>query len=104
MSTCCEGNFAQAVQKNVGTAMTVIAVTPANLPPLLKQLDLPSEHVGRLNEAFKKSISRAAVVIKRDGATPPLVLVVAHDATAFERAAEAVAAMPTLNATVVSIP
>ncbi len=104
VSSCCEGNFAQAVQKNVGKAMTIIAVTPAHFPLLLKMLDLPTSRVNTLNDILKNSATRAAVLIKRDGATPPLVVVVAHDAVAFERAAEAVAAMPALRATIVSIP
>ena len=104
VSACCEANFAQAVQKNVGRAMTVIAVTPEHLPPLIKMLDLPSDNANALRDALKKLDTRGAVLVKRDGATPPLVVVVAHDAAAFERAAQAVAAMPALNATIVSVP
>ena len=104
VSKCCEGDFAQAVQKNVGAALSVITVVPQNLPRLLTMLELPAANVDQLNDALKKSATRAAVLIKRDGATPPLVVVVAHDAAAFERAAEAVAAMAALNATIVSIP
>ncbi len=104
VTTCCDGNFAQAVQKNVDKAMSVIAVVPEHLPALLNMLHLPSERVNSLNDALKKSATRAAVLINRDGATPPLVVVVALDAPAFERAAKAVAAMPALNTTVFSVP
>lgn len=104
VSACCEANFAQAVQKNVGKVMSVVAVAPANLPPLLQLLDLPAERVNAMNDAMKKPGTRAVVLVKRDGATPPLVVMIAQDAAAFERASGAVAAMPALNATVISVP
>lgn len=103
VSTCCGANFEQAVQKSVGKTVSVIAVVPDNLAALLTQLDLPAATVGALNDALKKPTARAAVLVKRDGAAP-LIVVVAHDAAAFERAAQAVALMPALDATVVSVP
>lgn len=98
VTRCCDGQFAQAVQKNARVGVTVIAVTPAHLAPLLALLDLPAADQSALIDAVKKPSTKAAVFVARDGIRPPLTVTVASDAATFERAAKAAAAMPTLKA------
>jgi hypothetical protein len=100
---CCDGKFADAVKANVGKKVTVMAVTTAQLPPLLPMLNLSSTSREALGTALSNPDASAAVLVSRDGVTPPSIVVVAQDAAAFGRAAEWVAAMPVLKSAVSSV-
>ncbi len=100
---CCDDKFADAVKTNVGRKMTVVALTPVHLPSLLNTLDLSPVNREALDKALGSADARGAVLVSRDGITPPSIVVVVNDAAAFERAAAQVAAMPALKAAVFSV-
>lgn len=100
---CCDGRFADTVKANAGKKVTVMAVVPAHLPPLLNMLNLPPASRDALDQALRNTGSRGAVLVSRDGEKPPAIIVVAQDAAAFGSAAEWVAAQPVLKSAIAAV-
>ncbi len=99
---CCDGDFKQAVQRGAnGTG--VIAVASSNFDKLANVLRLSNEKQTALNAALREQSAVGALLVSREAGSPPLILAVVNDAAALSRAAKLLAAMPTLQAGIVSV-
>jgi hypothetical protein len=102
--SCCGSRFAEAKATRIGKSVTVMAVKRANLPKFAASMALPNPALQELEAALSPPGTTGAVLVVRNPATPPYIIVVADDAVAFERAAVMVSEMPALRSGVMVIP
>lgn len=92
-----DARFGESIRTGLARGGTVaVIVSPAHLDSLLPHL--PADLVDWPTLAHQKKLNLDAVLIVRETASPPLLVVLAHDAAAVDTLARMVAAMPRLSA------
>jgi hypothetical protein len=99
---CCGDKFLEAL-KNAVKGTTVIAIASSNADKLASVLRLSDDKQAAIDAARRELGAVGVLLVSRETGSPPLILAIVNDSAALSRAAKLLAAMPALNAAIVSV-